>query len=70
MDYEIKRRLAFAYYLNPYSPPYMNALRSLIRAGYSYNYAKSYGSKVFFMGRFIDALRGKTRGREKEGELK
>jgi len=36
----------------------MNALGSLTRAGYSYNYAKSYGSKVFFMDRFVDALFG------------
>jgi len=56
MDYEIKKRLAFKYYFDPYSPTFMNALRSLTRAGYSY--AKSYGSKVFFMDRFVVALFG------------
>lgn len=70
MDYDIKKRQAFTYYFNPYSPTYMNALRSLTRAGYSYNYAKSYGSKVFFMDRFVDVLFGKTRGREKKVEGK
>lgn len=58
MDYEIKKRLAFMYYFDPYSPSFGNALRSLTRAGYSYNYARSYGSKVFLMDRFIDALYG------------
>ena len=66
MDYEIKKRLAFSYYMNPYSPTFMNALGSLTRAGYSYNYAKSYGSKVFFMERFIVALYGKNKKRERE----
>ena len=47
IDYEIKKRLAFSYYMNPYSPTFMNALGSLTKAGYSYNYAKSYGRKVF-----------------------
>lgn len=67
MDYEIKKRLAFSYYLDPSSPTYMNALRSLTRAGYSYNYAKSYGSKVFFMDRFVGALfgLGKNLGKKK-----
>ena len=68
MDYEIKKRLAFSYYMNPYSPTFMNALGSLTRAGYSYSYAKSYGRQVFLMDRFIDALHGKIRGSEKEGE--
>ncbi len=68
MDYEIKKRLAFAYYLNPYSPTFMNALGSLTRAGYSYSYAKSYGRQVFLMDRFIDAMYGKMR--VKEGESK
>jgi len=58
IDYEIKKRLAFSYYMNPYSPTFMNALGFLTRAGYSYNYAKSYGSKVFLMDRFIGALFG------------
>jgi len=68
MDYEIKKRLAFSYYMNPYSPTFMNALGSLTRAGYSYSYAKSYGSKVFFMDRFVGAflVYGKSKGREKE----
>ena len=63
MDYGIKKILAFGYYLNPESPTFMNALRSLIRAGYSYSYAKSYGRQVFLMDRFIDVLFGKTRER-------
>jgi len=58
IDYEIKKRLAVSYYMNPYSPTFMNALGSLTRAGYSYSYAKSYGSKVFFMDRFVEALLG------------
>ena len=58
MDYEIKKRLAFTYYLDPSSPTFMNALGSLTKAGYSYNYAKSYGRKVFLMDRFIGALYG------------
>ena len=55
IDYEIKKRLAFRYYFDPYSPTFMNALGSLTRAGYSYNYARSYGSKVFFMARFVNS---------------
>jgi len=55
MDYEIKKRLAFKYYFLPDSPTFMNALGSLTRAGYSYSYAKSYGSKVFFMDRFVNS---------------
>jgi len=39
----------------PDSPTFMNALGSLTRAGYSYSYAKSYGSKVFFMDRFVNS---------------
>lgn len=61
MDYEIKKRLAFIYYLDPTSPTYTNALGSLTRAGYSY--ANSYGSKVFLMDRFVDTLRGRTKER-------
>jgi len=61
MDYNIKKQLAFNYYINPYAPTYMNTLGSLIRAGYSYSYAKSYGRKIFLMDRFIDAFYGKKR---------
>lgn len=59
MDYSIKKIQAFNYYINPYSPTFMNALGSLIRAGYSYSYAKSYGRKIFLMNRFICVLHGK-----------
>jgi len=68
MDYEIKKIQAFGYYINPYSPTFMNALGSLTRAGYSYSYAKSYGRQVFLMDRFIDVLFGKTRGSERGEE--
>jgi len=51
--------------MNPYSPTFMNALGSLTRAGYSYNYAKSYGSKVFYMDRFVVALFGLDKRRKK-----
>lgn len=68
MGYVTKKIQAFTYYLDPSSPTFMNALGSLTRAGYSYNYAKSYGRNVFLMDRFIDALHGKIRGSEKEGE--
>lgn len=61
MDYNIKKKLAFGYYIDPYSPTYMNALGSLTRAGYSYSYAKSYGRKVFLMDRFIGVLLGRRR---------
>jgi len=65
MDYEIKKGLVFRYYFDPYSPTFMNALGSLTRAGYSYNYAKSHGRNVFLMDRFIDALfwSGEEKGR-------
>lgn len=66
MDYAIKKIRVYGYYLNPESPTFLNALGSLTKAGHSY--AKSYGSKVFFMGRFIDALWGKTRGSEGDRE--
>ena len=68
MDYVIKKIQAFSYYLDPTSPTFTNALGSLTRAGYSYNYAKSYGRQVFLMDRFIDALYGKTRGEGKGRE--
>lgn len=58
MDYNIKKQLAFNYYVNPDSPTFMNALGSLTRAGYSYSYAKSYGRKIFLMDRFIGVLYG------------
>ena len=61
MGYVSKKIEAFTYYLDPTSPTFMNTLGSLTRAGYSYNYAKSYGRNVFLMDRFIDVLRGKTR---------
>jgi len=61
MRFNPRKCLAFTYYLNPESPTFLNALRSLTRAGYSYNYARSYGSKVFFMGRFIPALFGEIK---------
>ncbi len=61
MDYYIKKRLAYSYYLDPSSPTFMNALGSLTRAGYSYSYAKSYGRQVFLMERFIGALFGRRR---------
>jgi len=51
MDYVIKKIRAFSYYLDPYSPTFMNALGSLTRAGYSYSYAKSYGRRIFLMDR-------------------
>ena len=70
IDYDIKKRLAFSYYMNPYSSTFMNALQSLTRAGYSYNYAKSYGSKVFFMDRFVDALWGIRKRGETERNSK
>ncbi len=66
MDYANKKVLAYNYYLNPSSYTFLNALQSLIRAGYSYSYAKSYGRKVFLMDRFIDALYGP--GKRKEGK--
>jgi hypothetical protein len=66
MDYVNKKILAYSYYLDPSSPTFFNALRSLTRAGYSYSYARSYGRQVFLMDRFIDVLFGKTRGRGKE----
>ena len=58
MGFNLRKVKAFSYYLNPSSPTFMNALGSLTRTGYSYNYAKSYGSKVFYMDRFIVALFG------------
>lgn len=60
-DCNVKKIRAFNYYINPYSPTYMNALGSLTRAGYSYSYAKSYGRKIFLMDRFVDVLYGKIR---------
>jgi len=66
MDYVTKKVLVYSYYLDPSSPTFLNALQSLVRAGYSYSYAKSYGRKVFLMDRFVDALHGKLgRGRKK-----
>lgn len=56
MDYVSKKIRAFTYYLDPTSPTFGNALGSLTRAGYSYNYAKSYSREVFHMERFVDAL--------------
>ena len=67
MDYNIKKQQAFSYYIDPYSPTYMNALVSLTRAGYSYSYAKSYGRKIFSMDRFIDALYGQNMRKWKGG---
>jgi len=61
MGYVSKKIQAYSYYLDPYSPTFMNALGSLTRAGYSYSYAKSYGRQVFLMDRFIDALFGLRR---------
>jgi len=61
MDYNIKKIQALGYHIDPYSLTSMNALSSLTRAGYSYNYAKSYGRKVFLMDRFIDAQYGKIK---------
>lgn len=58
MGYVSKKIEAFTYYLNPPSPTFGNALRSLTRGGYSYNYARSYSREVFHMRRFVDALRG------------
>ena len=60
----LKKSLAFKYYLDPNSPTYMNALRSLVRAGYSYNYARSYGSKVFFTEKFVSVLFGLGKARK------
>ena len=64
MGYVSKKIEAFSYYLDPSSPTFMNALRSLTRAGYSYNYAKSYGRQVFLMDRFIDGLYGLRKRRK------
>ena len=55
MRFNPRKCQAFTYYLNPESPTFMNALRSLTRAGYSYNYARSYGSKVFLMDSWVNS---------------
>ncbi|HDY67476.1 MAG TPA: hypothetical protein ENH85_06780 [Candidatus Scalindua sp.] len=62
-DYNIKKIQAFNYYTNPFSPTLINALGSLVRAGYNHSYTKSYRRKIFLVDRFIDVL---LRGRKKE----
>jgi len=51
----LRKIQAFRYYFYSSSPTFMNALGSLTRAGYSYSYAKSYGSKILLMDRFVKA---------------
>lgn len=72
----LRKILAYMYYMTPTSPTFMNALGSLTRAGYSYNYAKSYSTKVFDMPGFTEDLAiafgliktsKKQEGRGKEG---
>ena len=55
MNPNLRKIQAWRCYFLPDSPTFMNALQSLIRAGYSYNYARSYGNKVFFMDRFFNS---------------
>ena len=55
MDPNLRKIQAFRYYFYSDSPTFMNALRSLTRAGYSYNYARSYGSKVFLMDSWVNS---------------
>jgi len=55
MNPNLRKIQAFRYYFYSDSPTFMNALRSLTKAGYSYNYARSYGSKVFLMDRWVNS---------------
>lgn len=52
----IRKLRAYEYYMDPSSPSFMNAYRSLIRVGYSRSYAKSYCGKVFDMRRFLEVM--------------
>lgn len=66
----LKKVMAWKYYFDPGSPTFMNALRSLVKAGYSYNYARSYGTKIWDMRDFANTIafifQGKRNKRSEE----
>ncbi|HEC66026.1 MAG TPA: hypothetical protein ENI23_12095 [bacterium] len=61
MKNQVREELAQKHCLNPDSPGYLNEVKARKLAGYSGSCAKSYGSKVFLMDRFVDALHGRIR---------